>query len=64
MMAELELCQAPFQCAHGRPSIAPIINLDKLATWLVASKTKNKSDSDLKEVRVLAAYFAFIKSRC
>ena len=34
------------------------INLDKLATWLVASKTKNKSDSDLKEVRVLAAYFA------
>jgi hypothetical protein len=26
------------------------INLDRLATWLVAPKTKNKSDSDLKEV--------------
>jgi len=28
------------------------INLDKLATWLVAPKCKNRSDSDLKEVKI------------
>ena len=27
----LKNCQAPFQCAHGRPSVAPIIELSKLS---------------------------------
>ena len=27
---ELQQCDAPFQCAHGRPSVAPIIELSKL----------------------------------
>ena len=26
---DLQKCDAPFQCAHGRPSVAPIIELSK-----------------------------------
>ena len=51
MMAELELCQAPFQCAHGRPSIAPIINLDKLAEAMAtASVSKRLNFARLRAV--------------
>ena len=27
---DLKKCDAPFQCAHGRPSVAPIVELSKL----------------------------------
>jgi DNA mismatch repair protein MLH3 len=32
LMLDLEMCSVPFQCAHGRPSLAPIIDLDKLSS--------------------------------
>ena len=28
---DLKKCDAPFQCAHGRPSVAPILELSKLS---------------------------------
>ena len=30
MIRELKNCKIPFQCAHGRPSVAPIVDLTKL----------------------------------
>lgn len=27
LLRQLELCSAPFQCAHGRPSLAPILDV-------------------------------------
>ena len=27
----LKKCDAPFQCAHGRPSVAPLLELSKLS---------------------------------
>ena len=27
LMADLALCQLPFQCAHGRPTLFPLIDL-------------------------------------
>ena len=30
MVKELQNCKIPFQCAHGRPSVAPIVDLNKL----------------------------------
>jgi len=30
LMRELSQCQLPFQCAHGRPSIAPIVSINQL----------------------------------
>ena len=30
MIKELKNCKIPFQCAHGRPSVAPIVDLTKL----------------------------------
>ena len=32
LLAELHDCHAPFQCAHGRPSIAPIVEMRKLSS--------------------------------
>jgi hypothetical protein len=40
MLAELGNCSAPFQCAHGRPSLAPIINLDKLSEAMTTTDGK------------------------
>ena len=31
LLEQLSRCQAPYQCAHGRPAQAPIVDLDKLA---------------------------------
>ncbi|XP_033735862.1 uncharacterized protein LOC117324223 [Pecten maximus] len=30
LLVSLSLCDLPFQCAHGRPSIMPLLELDKL----------------------------------
>ena len=30
LMNQLSQCQTPFQCAHGRPSVAPIVHISKL----------------------------------
>lgn len=40
LVASLSACQLPFQCAHGRPSIAPlvdILHLDKDQKVLLCS---------------------------
>ena len=31
MLNDLKQCKIPFQCAHGRPSVAPIVDLTKLS---------------------------------
>ena len=38
----LKSCNAPFQCAHGRPSVAPIVELTKLS--MQPKKTTKKLD--------------------
>ncbi|CAG8487786.1 23819_t:CDS:10 [Dentiscutata erythropus] len=42
LISELALCDFPFQCAHGRPSMIPIIYLDEFAKTTQASY-RNKS---------------------
>ena len=41
LLDELKWCQAPFQCAHGRPSLAPLLQLDKLELKSNVSKKLN-----------------------
>ena len=38
LIENLKMCSAPFQCAHGRPSVAPIIKLDKFVQPSKVSK--------------------------
>lgn len=42
LLKELGNCKAPFQCAHGRPSLAPIIELEKVRMCMKRSKLKPK----------------------
>lgn len=30
LLEGLKLCNLPFQCAHGRPTVIPLVNLEKL----------------------------------
>ena len=32
LITSLLSCQLPFQCAHGRPSVVPVVNLTHLAS--------------------------------
>ncbi|GIX85256.1 DNA mismatch repair protein Mlh3 [Caerostris extrusa] len=32
LLSALSKCKLPFQCAHGRPSIAPVLDLNKIET--------------------------------
>ncbi|CAG5134855.1 unnamed protein product, partial [Candidula unifasciata] len=42
LLSSLSSCNLPFQCAHGRPSLAPLVNLDALEReLLVARKPPN-----------------------
>lgn len=34
LLDQLKACQAPFQCAHGRPAAVPIVNVTKLEALL------------------------------
>lgn len=47
MITDLQKCKIPFQCAHGRPSVAPIIHLDQLSLSQIPSAS-DKSGSRLK----------------
>ena len=47
----LKGCQAPFQCAHGRPSVAPIVELTKLS---VQPKTTMKQ-IDFSRINVISS---------
>ena len=40
LLCEISHCHTPFQCAHGRPSVAPILSLEKLSTSSSYSSTK------------------------
>ncbi|KAJ8309576.1 hypothetical protein KUTeg_014450 [Tegillarca granosa] len=40
LVQSLNHCKLPFQCAHGRPSIVPILNLDKIPAEPEARKAK------------------------
>ena len=42
LLNDLKKCNAPFQCAHGRPSIAPIVELDKLQMCMREIKKQPK----------------------
>jgi hypothetical protein len=57
LLTKLSTCQAPFQCAHGRPSLAPIINLDRLCQVIdekALSERKKLNFAKLKKIgRVL-----------
>nr|XP_045613438.1 DNA mismatch repair protein Mlh3-like isoform X1 [Procambarus clarkii] len=46
LISSLWSCQLPFQCAHGRPSIVPIVNLTHLATI-----NKKESKPNLRKLR-------------
>jgi DNA mismatch repair ATPase MutL len=45
LIDQLKNCKAPFQCAHGRPSVAPIVDLTKLSIieeeWAILGKKLN-----------------------
>ncbi|CAG8461839.1 17223_t:CDS:10 [Dentiscutata heterogama] len=45
LISELALCDFPFQCAHGRPSMIPIIYLDEFAK---TTQTSYQNKSQLK----------------
>lgn len=34
LLSQLSECKLPFQCAHGRPSIIPLLDLDHLVEKL------------------------------
>lgn len=42
LVIDLKNCDAPFQCAHGRPSLVPIVGLDKLRKCMKASEKGTK----------------------
>lgn len=43
MMKALTECNLPFQCAHGRPSIAPIIDLEDFQNPVCKNVKKKKN---------------------
>ncbi|XP_076064570.1 DNA mismatch repair protein Mlh3-like isoform X2 [Oratosquilla oratoria] len=45
LISELEQCQLPFQCAHGRPAVVPLVELTYLST--ISKKVKKP---DLKRI--------------
>ena len=36
LVARLSTCRLPFQCAHGRPAVTPLVDLDHLKAKLPA----------------------------
>jgi DNA mismatch repair protein MLH3 len=34
LISSLALCNLPFQCAHGRPSVMPLISTEKLSKYV------------------------------
>ena len=34
LIRDLSRCDLPFQCAHGRPSVMPVLQLEQLTTKL------------------------------
>ena len=60
-MAALAKCELPFQCAHGRPSMAPLVRLEmgggkeqKVRTeevWVKEVRTRLKGMRVMREMR-------------
>jgi hypothetical protein len=34
LMEQLTKCDLPFQCAHGRPSVSPLVDVDQIEAYL------------------------------
>jgi len=51
IMNELSQCQLPFQCAHGRPSIAPLVRLSMLKSFLDRAGSKGKRKPNLQNLK-------------
>lgn len=49
LLNELKKCNAPFQCAHGRPSLAPIVELENLQMY--TGERKNRPKLNLKSLK-------------
>ncbi|XP_052269222.1 uncharacterized protein LOC127870783 isoform X2 [Dreissena polymorpha] len=44
LIRDLSLCDMPFQCAHGRPSITPLVQLSSLGPFRVKPRRKPRLD--------------------
>merc|ERR1719188_2457683 len=54
LLEQLSRCQAPYQCAHGRPAQAPIVDLDKLAVDLPPVEAYRFRAVEVKAAMVMA----------
>ena len=54
LLGQLSKCQAPYQCAHGRPAQAPILDLDRLSRDLPAAERYGFKAIDVKAAMVMA----------
>jgi len=51
LIQQLSACKAPFQCAHGRPSVAPVASMSQLD----AKEKDNYEKVNLVDFQSLAA---------
>ena len=54
LLEQLSKCQAPYQCAHGRPAQAPIVNLDRLSKDIPTVERYGFRAIDVKAAMVMA----------
>ena len=54
LLEQLSKCQAPYQCAHGRPAQAPILDLDRLSKDIPATEAYGFRAIDVKAAMVMA----------
>ena len=53
LIRRLSGCSAPFQCAHGRPSIAPIVDMRKINQLTEENPSSSKKKFNLDNLRAL-----------
>ncbi|RUS83025.1 hypothetical protein EGW08_009213 [Elysia chlorotica] len=51
LLSALARCSLPFQCAHGRPSVAPLVNITALVEELACEKKKKPSLWKIRPVK-------------
>ena len=54
LLEQLSKCQAPYQCAHGRPAQAPIVDLERLSKDLPGVEGYGFRAIDVKAAMVMA----------
>lgn len=62
LMDDLAMCQAPFQCAHGRPSLAPILDCE-LVLKLIRENQPARSGQNGKVIKRNCYNFSMAKLR-